>query len=373
MEVDTPRTKLPWWRIIGPWQIQPGLLVFIGLLYYLTYQVGQLGSVPLLDPDPLVTRLIPGLISAIPIYLVARLGRFWQARVGVNWLNYLVTLIAMVAISQLARVIGLVRTDELSDAVSWVAPVRFLATFMLTSSIAGLIVRRLTLQVDATEEALRIAREQQVQIIQADEEARRQVALLLHDRVQAGLLSTNLELRALAKKLNPEESKQLNSLVERLESVREFDVRRAAHVLSPNLDDVDLQTALEDLAAQYEASFSVDIQLSPDIERDLLDHAPFTALAIYRIVDQALINVASHANATHVEVVIDYHESGFSLQIADNGRGIREPVTRGLGSTIITTWVRAVGGSWTLGNANSGSGVVLKAQLNRKESIATSN
>lgn len=366
-------TRHHWWTLIGPWSIRPALLTGVAFLYYLAYRAGQQGGILLLDPKSITETIIPGLLIALILYGVAYLGRAWQRRQGIGWVNYLVTLGAMTAIAVAFRVGVLSGVPAMSAGANLAAYGRFLFTFMLTSAVAGVIVSRLEAQVTATQEALRVAREQQVQLIAADEEARRQVSLLLHDRVQAGLLTTCLELRGLAPALPPGERSVLEGLIERLEAMRVLDVRQAARVLSPNLEEVDLQTALEDLAAQYEAIFMTEVVIEAADERELSDRWPFTALAIYRIVDQGLINVAAHAAAESVIVRVERVSDGFRVSVQDDGRGLSGPQQPGLGSTLITTWVRATDGEWSLLPNTGMSGATLMATLRPVESMPSAH
>ena len=368
-----------WWQYVGPWPIQPGLLTVFVFLSFLAYQAGRLGSTPLLSREGALGSILPGVVASTLVYVIAKLGQLWQRDHGIRWVNYLVTFAAISGMALILRLVGFI-PDEIDGArASLFTFARFMETMMLISAVAGVVTQRLRQQVEATQEALLISREQQVQIIQSDEEARRQVALLLHDRVQSRLLTMNLELRALANRLPEAERQELARLIEGFEILRDFDVRRAAHVLSPNLDDVDLRTALEELATQYEAAFFVDIRISPEAESDLPQCSRFIPLAIYRIVEQALINVAAHAHATSVMIAIEVNQDHFFLTIKDNGVGIQETTHKGHGSTIITTWVRAVGGEWSLSNADpktelsSGSGAQLSAYLSRSTEVFESD
>ena len=346
--------RRPWWRLIGPWQIRPGLLSSVGLMYYLTYQAGQQGSTLLLTTASITEIILPGILGSALVYLVARLGLTWQRRHGIHWTSYLVSHIAIALTATMLRFLSLVDITIVGVGPNLVSFLRLLGTFLLTSAVAGAIGSRHYDQVVLTREALKIARDQQINIITADEEARRQVALLLHDRVQAGLLVTCLELRSLSRDLPTDAQSTLNGLVEKLESIRTVDVRSAARVLSPNLEQVDFQTAVEDLAGQYEAVFHTSISIDASAERELEESWPFTALAIYRIVDQALINVAAHADARNVWVEVDKTDETFTLKVRDDGHGVQGPVQLGLGTTLITTWVRATGGDWSLDSSEEG-------------------
>ena len=73
------------------------------------------------------------------------------------------------------------------------------------------------------------------------------------------------------------------------------------------------------------------------------------ALCLYRIAQEALRNVAKHAEARHVGVALDRTADGVELSIADDGNGFDLAATRGqgagLGLVSIDERVRLLGGS----------------------------
>lgn len=355
-------SRRPWWRVIGPWPIRPGLLTVVGLMYYLTFRAGQDGGL-ILQPGTALPILVPGAVAGFGVYVLGWLGRAWQLRVGVRWGNYLVSLAAITAFTALLRISGLIGIDIDGIAANIQVSVRFLVTVLVTSAVAGAVVDRLERQVAATREALSVAREHQVQLITADEEARRQVAAFLHDRVQSALLSSCLELRAAAEDVDARNRAAFLAVAERLEQLRAIDVRRAARSLSPHLEDVDLRTAIQDLASQYDSAFVTEVDLDPAAERWLQDEQPLLALATYRIIEQALLNVAAHAHASSVRVAIVVDDTHVTVSVEDDGTGLGAEPGRGLGSTIITTWARAAGGSWSMATGAAGRGTVVEARL----------
>lgn len=348
-------------RVVGPWPIRPALLTFFTFMIYLTFQAGAAGGEPLLSPHMMRTAVLPGVLLGLPVFSIAWLGRAWQDRHGVHWPSYLLVIALLTAVAPLGRRFDIVPTDVVGGVSNVTSVFRFAGTYMLTNAVAGLVVRRLERQISATEEALDIARRQQVQILTADEEARRQASLLLHDRVQAGLIITCLELRQLSKELPSASAAKLRPLIEQLETIRSIDVRRAARALSPNLKDIDFQTAVEELVLPYETSFQVDITIDPEIDRSRGRIDPQVLLAAYRVIDQALLNTAAHAQAHHVSISFVRTVDGLEAKVVDDGVGLPQAPVRGLGSTIVTTWMRATGGSWTMESPRSGGGTTVTA------------
>jgi signal transduction histidine kinase len=70
--------------------------------------------------------------------------------------------------------------------------------------------------------------------------------------------------------------------------------------------------------------------------------------AIYRVVEQALLNAASHGPASRVDVSLTVPSSGtVTLTVSDDGRGLpRGEVVRGLGTAIMDAWCAVAGGEW---------------------------
>jgi signal transduction histidine kinase len=103
-------------------------------------------------------------------------------------------------------------------------------------------------------------------------------------------------------------------------------LRRTTRALRPiYLEDLGLVTALEMLAKETESVSGVKISFRKEgIERRL--PAP-VELALYRMAQEALNNVARHAQATQAELGIHFYDEGIKMQIGDNGIGFETPNT----------------------------------------------
>lgn len=113
----------------------------------------------------------------------------------------------------------------------------------------------------------------------------------------------------------------------RLEHLREIaaqtlnSVKRLAHELRPPLlDDLGLPAALERYLASYRTTFNVntDLQVAGFGDGRL---APEIELALYRIVQEALTNVAKHAHARNVSIVVERKAHSVIAIIEDDGQG----------------------------------------------------
>lgn len=348
---------------LGPFRLHPWVLGGSLAAVYGIAVAGYYIDRSFFSATVLVNGLLPALVVGVVVGLIASRGAAWQRSHGVSWPSYLITICAMGLVMPALRLLLDLVPDIPGQTPGLVlAVLRSILVVLTVAAVVGNLTARLERQVAATEQALAFAREQQVQLLSADEDARRQAALLLHDRVQAGLISACLELRALARDLSADQRALLEPTLRRLEELRAVDVRNAVRALSPNLDDVDLQTALEDLAMQFETTLDIEVQVDVDVDRARAALGPRMLLAAYRIVEQALLNTAVHAAASSVRVTVRRTESGLLVEVTDDGLGIRSE-ERGLGTTIITTWTRAMNGSWRWTGGPQGIGTTLTAEL----------
>lgn len=355
-------------RTAGPFEFRPVPLASIMTLFYVVYVLGVYNAHYMIDRSFNLRGAIPAVISGVAVGLVAWVARRVQQRRGVTWPGYLISIAIMALIVPTTR--ALLDFVPQLPAGSQAYPITVLRSFIalwFVTAVLGSITTRLAQQARDTEVALRLAREQQVQIIAADEEARRQVSLVLHDRVQAGLITSCLELQALSADLDERSRARLEPMIGRLEQMRTFDVRGAARVLSPNLEEIDLQTALEELALQFEAVIAIDVDVDEamDLDRSVLGSG--LPLAVYRIVEQALLNAVVHASATRIDVRVTRTPVGCTVTIADDGVGVSPEAEGGLGSTLVTTWTRAMQGEWHWEAGREGRGTTLVAELKAVE------
>ena len=154
----------------------------------------------------------------------------------------------------------------------------------------------------------------------AQEEERRHVARELHDQVGQVLTGLVLQIDRLATDADP-------AMQERIIPVREAargaleDVRGIARALRPDvLEDLGLVPALQGLATRFARDTGIHVDRRLQAPSLHLDHD--AELAIYRIAQEALTNVARHAGATSVELALESDADGLRLTVRDDGRGL---------------------------------------------------
>lgn len=350
-----------WARVIAPWPLRPVVSFFVVWYFYVATATGQLlGQENVAPSDWIRSVVVDATPAALILALIILAGRQWQRRRGIHLPAYVVTLVIAASVALAVRlVIGAVPLSTLDAPLPIVVGVfRIVALLTITLAIAGALTARLQRQVEATQQALDQVEEQQELMLAADESARRQVAALLHDRVQAGLIASGLELQMLMNTSPESDRAAIRQIISRLEELRTLDVRRAARALSPDLHDVDLQTALEDLGAQYEPAMGTAVEVSPELDSRRNEFGDDLVLAVYRVVEQALMNAAQHGRAQHARVAVDLKDQGVTITVSDDGGGVTASPRQGLGSAVLTTWTRLFDGEWSLSTGAHGGAVV---------------
>jgi two-component system sensor histidine kinase UhpB len=148
---------------------------------------------------------------------------------------------------------------------------------------------------------------------------RRRIARELHDEVGQTLTGVMLQVEGLAGRIPAELREQLDELRETARHGAE-EVRRIARQLRPEaLEDLGLQSALAALAT------AVGEPARLRIERRLEPALPLSAeheLVVYRIAQEALTNVARHADANEVQLRLERADEQVILTVRDDGRGL---------------------------------------------------
>jgi signal transduction histidine kinase len=180
--------------------------------------------------------------------------------------------------------------------------------------------------VKETEAALRASREQLSELSfhleAAREQERERIARDIHDELGSLLVRMKIEATLLTGKL-PHELSALRDKARSIESLLDQAMAAASRVareLRPGiLKEFGLPAAIESLAEDF--SQHVDIACRVDCDDDL-DPDPDTSLALFRIVQETLTNVAKHAHASLAVVRLKRGKGDIILELQDNGRGI---------------------------------------------------
>jgi PAS domain S-box-containing protein len=160
-------------------------------------------------------------------------------------------------------------------------------------------------------------------VLQAQEEERQRIARELHD--EAGQLMTSLlvGLRAVSDARQLKDAKTQARALRKIASKAIGEVGRLARGLhSSVLDELGLRDAIQRFTDDYSAVHRVRVDLD-------FGQTPFSGLdssaqiGLYRIIQEALTNVARHSHAQTVSVMFDWHQPLLRLMIRDDGAGFR--------------------------------------------------
>lgn len=155
-------------------------------------------------------------------------------------------------------------------------------------------------------------------VLAAQEAERVGIARDLHDEVGQVLTGVLLQLDSIAGAA-PD---QRDDLDEAKSAVRRAldEVRRISSELRPEmLEHLGLVSALTELTSTF--GRVSNIQIERRFDQTLPKLAPETELAIYRIAQESLTNIARHAQATHVTITLERASDSVVLHVADDGRG----------------------------------------------------
>jgi two-component system sensor histidine kinase UhpB len=154
----------------------------------------------------------------------------------------------------------------------------------------------------------------------AQESERKRIAAELHDEVGQSMTGVLLLLEQLAREV-PEERRDVFS--EAQETTRESveEVRRIAQELRPELlEHLGLVSALKSLATRF--TEQAGLELEWDFAHTLPPIPPDAELALYRVAQESLTNVARHAHASRVWLSLQPGRGSIVLRVVDDGRGM---------------------------------------------------
>ncbi|HEX4878373.1 MAG TPA: PAS domain-containing sensor histidine kinase [Limnobacter sp.] len=197
------------------------------------------------------------------------------------------------------------------------------------------------------------------------EDERTRIARELHDDLGASLTALDLELKALAYRLEGQSqlAARLRTMTDLTEGAMDS-LRRILSDLRPGvLDHLGLWAALEHLLQEFEARTGIACHwmLAPSLERVRLSRRSETSL--YRIVQEALHNVHKHAAATQVQVRVTHANQAVLFEIHDNGRGMAgKPASGGFGLMGIEERAWDMGAHCSI-ESGPGSGVSIRLRL----------
>lgn len=207
-------------------------------------------------------------------------------------------------------------------------------------------------------------------LLRREENVRRQIAEMLHSRVQSRLLLIWHRLGDAEEWLDsmPEKARELlKGARADLDEVREKDIRDASHRLHPSVIDVGLLPALRTLGASYQSRFAVEVRADQSLvslDRVVHSQLPYDfRLCVYRTAEEALQNADRHTSAKRVLIHLRVHDERLRMRVRDDGEGFDpQTLVPGLGLRSVAARVAARDGTWRIASVR-GRGTTLEIDV----------
>jgi PAS domain S-box-containing protein len=156
----------------------------------------------------------------------------------------------------------------------------------------------------------------------AREEERARAARDIHDELGQALTAIKLDLSSLFHDLGADKKAKSKRILKLVDGAIQS-VRRISTELRPAvLDVMGLVAAMEWAAEEFAARTRIKCRL--DLPPDEMVINQESATALFRILQETLTNVARHSNATEVKVRLVKEDGNLTLEVQDNGKGVRE-------------------------------------------------
>ena len=206
----------------------------------------------------------------------------------------------------------------------------------------------------------RVQRDSLRRVIEGQELERRRLARELHDETGQALTSVLLGLKAVE---TAEDAPAALASLRELVVATLQDVRRLAVELRPRaLDDFGLVPALERLVETFTEATGISVEFEPRLGAERLQ--PEVETTLYRIVQEALTNIAKHAGAHRVSVLLVRRPGLVSALIEDDGHGFGpvEEAQGGMGLAGMRERLALLDGQLTI-ESGRGTGTSLVAEV----------
>jgi PAS domain S-box-containing protein len=199
------------------------------------------------------------------------------------------------------------------------------------------------------------------------EEERTHIAREIHDELGQQLTGLKMDLAWLKKKIDVDEQtvvSKINSALQLVDGTINS-VRKIASELRPSIiDDLGINEAIDWHCQDFSKRTGINVHFESDVNvEDLPKHAP---IALYRIVQEALTNVARHSKATDVTCTLLRINDELVLSIIDNGIGFNsDSQTKTLGLIGMKERVLMLKGKYEItSEINKGTVIVVSIPVN---------
>lgn len=164
-------------------------------------------------------------------------------------------------------------------------------------------------------------------LLASQELERRNLSRDLHDELGQQVTAISLDLRSLQKKDGEAHSSLLlQRAIEETDQLLWSLHEIATRVRPSVLDDLGLEDAVESFLSEYQQRTEISVSSEMDLHRETIPGT--VGENVYRILQEALANVAEHAQVGEVEVIIETNDDMLQMTVRDTGIGFDPEVTR---------------------------------------------
>jgi signal transduction histidine kinase len=180
-------------------------------------------------------------------------------------------------------------------------------------------VRQRTAQIQQSNRDLR---DLSVRLLRVQDDERRRIARDLHDSTGQALTALKLELAGIERELavrNPQNARRLSSAIETARLISD-ELRTISYLLHPPLlDELGLGSALRWYVDGFGKRSGIAVHLDFSGEGRM---APELETALFRVVQECLINIHRHSGSATASIRISHGNSRIVLEVEDRGRGM---------------------------------------------------
>lgn len=157
--------------------------------------------------------------------------------------------------------------------------------------------------------------------VDAQEGERQRIARELHDSLAQYLTAIRLGLNEIDKSSGPDAAAAPKLLaLKQLTTEVGHEISRMARELRPTvLDDLGLQSAIAQYLDEWQERSDIGFDLQVHLDGQRLPRPTETTL--YRVAQEAIINVVKHAEASHAGIILEANDDQVRMIVEDNGRG----------------------------------------------------
>lgn len=199
-------------------------------------------------------------------------------------------------------------------------------------------------------------------IEQARENERMNIARELHDDLGQALTAVKIDLELIRQSASDPSTKEKLEDVKMLVGNTIRTVQRITSQLRPEIiDDLGLEAAIDWYTKEYAKRYGIEVFLDIDSSISISNEQ---SLPLFRIMQESLTNIARHAGATHIEIILSKHDNCILFEVSDNGAGITDEqinARKSFGIMSMRERATSLGGTFEVSRGeNFGSKIMIK-------------